>query len=786
MVTSQETQPVKFRIGDFTVDADDNTVSTTGQQRHIEPKAMQVLLVLVSRANKTVDRQELLKSVWGDRVVVDEALTRVISQLRLAFQDNKSRSLIQTVPKKGYRLNAQVEWLDDEIPEPVRQSQVSSKTSSASSESAVDKAGQSPEENRERDDAQAMFTSPASTYVPKSTLRRRLQGLTFVFAIVLIVTVVTWLVDSSDSALIEDTPSVAVLPLIAQGDNQQSQYLAEGLAEELMDVLSNRPDLHVPSRYSTFAYAQQYQKLSEIAGALDVRYLIEGTVRSGDGEYSIVVRLIDAKQDKTLWSTTYEDEESTLTGVSDSIANDIINQLLPDANRRLLSGSGSRVNNVDAYQAYLKGTYWLMNGKTSEWFLEAERAFNEAIEADPTYADAYGSLAYIYARFNYHDTYLPQQEATDKAEQAIATALSLDPENLQAHLASAIIATAAQAFSTAETELDRALKISPENATALYLYSELRLAQNDFDSALDYAKKAVTQDPLSPWVNVNLSIVHYWRGEWDSALNAANNAISIDDEYTWAYVWKAKVLHQQGRLADAITAMHTCLDIDASSPVNNAYTGLLYLEADMPERAAPLFTATAALFGDSTDARFWKGFVRFAYEQQNSDVAIAMLEDLTLLNNRIFSLIPLLTSLYQQHADVGDGLIFLSQNTSLPEGQVAVVNYLNLDVAAGWRVLSQSAEPALTTPFDETDVLDSEFLPRIGEIFWLLKSQPLSDLQAGALTESLQTGWPEYLWMTSEPTAIAKKASRSDLQQAIVIFEARRSEQALRLKIQQH
>lgn len=774
MTTNQQVQTDRFRIGDFIIDADDNTVSTRTQQRHIEPKAMQVLLELVSCANKTADRKALLQNVWGDRVVVDEALTRVISQLRIAFDDTKSRSLIQTVPKKGYRLNAQVEWLHDDAGD-LQSPREALPQTAASAQPTLDTGNTPNSPTGSQQDVQGLFSSPVSTYVPKSMLRRRLQGGSFFFGIVLIVAVVTWLVDSSDSALIDNAPSVAVLPFTAVSDNPQSQYLAEGLAEELMTAFGNTPALNVPSRYSTLAYAQQFQRLTDIASALDVRYLIEGTVRNGEGSYTIVIRLIDAKQDNTLWSSTYEDDETRLAGVSDTIAADVIKQLLPENSSGALSGSG-RVHNIDAYQAYLRGTYWLMNGKTSEWYLQAEQAFNEAIQADPSYAEAYGSLAYVYARFNYHDTYLPQQEARQKAEDAIDKALSLNPDNVQAHLARAIIATSGQAFNVAVDALDAALEISPQHATALYLYSELRLAQNDFDSALEYAKQAKAQDPLSPWVNVNLAIVHYWRGEMETSLHAADAAIAIDDDYTWAYVWKAKALHQQGRLAEAISAMQACLDIDASSPVNNAYTGILYLEAGLPERAEALFTATASLFGDSTDARFWKGFIRFAYDQQNSDVGIAMLEELTLLDNRIFSLIPVLSALYLQTDQKEAGRRFLSQYMTLSDGTMPKVNYLTMHAAAGLRVLRQNSGTQSHPPAMDSAVLDEQLLPEFGEVFWLLQNDALNQRQQNQLKEALLSGWPEYLW--------ALKGSESGLQgagniqpAALATMQARRQKQ---------
>ncbi|MCU7555356.1 winged helix-turn-helix domain-containing protein [Alteromonas sp. ASW11-19] len=713
-------ESTRFTIGEYLVNTDDNTVTFDGTAKHIEPRAMQVLQVLAAQANKTVNRQALLEQVWGDRVVVDEALTRTISQLRNAFNDSKSRAVIQTVPKKGYRLNAAVHWHQEvaglappEVVDPIRPEQA---------------------------DVPPLTDDviPADYDSGKGGKWRWGLPLLIVMAII---GVVAWLVQSSDSSLLDEAPSVAVLPLTSAGGEEKSEYLAQGISEELVTALGRVGNLRVPSRYSTLASVRQHTTVESLAGALDVRFLLEGSVQQADGRFHITVRLIDATKDATVWSNTYEDENAHLLTISDTVAQDVLTVLLPSAGTASTLGSRGQVSNVDAYQALLKGNYWLMNGSTSDWFLQAEAAFNKAIEEDPGYARAYGSLAYIYARYDYHDRHLAPAKARQLAQTAIDTALTLDPNDTYAHLARAILATSAQRFTAAEKALQQVLQHSPSHPSALYLYSELRLAQNQFDTAQRYAELALEADPYSPWINVNQAIVHFWRNELDAALEATDAAIAIDEKYTWAYVWKAKILHQMGRLPEAIAVMQASLKQDASSPVNTAYAGLLYLELGLPDQADALFTTTASLLGDGTDARLWKGFVRFAYQQQNPDVAAALLAESALLDNRIFSLVPVLVSVYRQLGEEQKAIEVLQQ--PWPPETAPKVNYLNLHRMAGIAALRAGAE---ITPDPAPVSIPPVLLPKVTGTYAMLSDSGNAAQARTLLREQLQTRWVPFIW----------------------------------------
>ncbi len=743
---TENAELTRFTVGEYLVNTDDNTVTSGDVEKHIEPRAMQVLQVLAAQANKTVHRHALLEQVWGDRVVVDEALTRTISQLRNAFNDNNRRTVIQTVPKKGYRLNGTVHWLQEPegltppaVTDPLRPEQA--------------EVPPLPDE--------VIPSSHAS-----SQGNRWWWGVPLVFVVV-IIGVVAWLVQSSDSSLLDEAPSVAVLPLTNAGGEEKSAYLAQGISEELVTALGRAGNLRVPSRYSTLISARQHTTVEALAGALDVRFLLEGSVQQADGRFRITVRLIDATKDTTVWSNTYEDENAQLLTLSDTVAQDVLAVLLPSAGAASTLGSRGQVSSADAYQALLKGNYWLMNGSTSDWFLQAEAAFNQAIEEDPGYARAYGSLAYIYARYDYHDRHLAPDKGRQLARAAIDKALALDPNDSYAHLARAILATSTQQFTAAEKALQQVLQQSPGHPSALYLYSELRLAQNQFDAAQRYAELALEADPYSPWINVNQAIVYFWQNKLEAALKATEAAIAIDDKYTWAYVWKAKILHHMGRLPAAIKVMQQSLEEDASSPVNTAYAGLLYLELGLTEQADALFTTTASLLGDGPDARLWKGFVRLAYRQQNPDVAAALLAESALLDNRIFSLVPVLVNIYRQLGEEEKAIEVLHQSwwakTELK------VNYLNVHRVAGITALQGA-----TATHTASGRIPAEILPRVASTFAMLIDHADSTTAREVVAEQLKTRWVPYIWSAGSNPFSRVSAQTPALTEAWQTFLQRR------------
>jgi TolB-like protein/DNA-binding winged helix-turn-helix (wHTH) protein/Tfp pilus assembly protein PilF len=721
-----------FTINAIVVDIGAHTIRTGKDIRRIEPKAMHVLYLLACNAGDTVERGELLRDVWNGRVVVEEALTRIISQLRQALGDSQQRRLIQTVPKKGYRLRGEVNWQSTPLPaEPA--------PSADSKEAEVAHIPAQEAMEPPTDSAPAKQPEPQKVLYPAPVVSKKalfVAAVLFVLVAVVVFTLNQTVTDVTTQAD-EQRISVAVLPLRQLSNDDDTLYFADGITEELTDSLTQNQNLDVPSRYSTLAVtSSENNSLSDVASSLGVRYLVEGSVRRIDKEFKIAVRLIDADTDRVVWSESYTNTASSLFAIQQNIARRLNEALLPQTSDTEVAQASSP-DNIEAYQYYLRGNYWLMNGKTSEWIYKSEAAFQQAVALAPDFAAAHGKLAYLYARHDFHDAFMPREEALQKADAAISTAVRNNPQETNALLASVIIDTAAGNFSSAQTTLDGILGRQPNHATALYIYSELELARNRFDAALSRAQQAYELDPLSPWINVNLAIVHFWRSEYMPALEAVQNAISIDSNYTWAYVWQAKIFHRQGQLSAAITSMLQSADIDSASEVNSAYTGLLYLEIGDEEQAERWFRHTASLLGDTPQARFWQGLQRFTEPQQTTDVARQLMLELPLLDNRIFSLLPLLYQNYLQADDNEAAIRFLQSRIVDTAPEVNVHNFR-----------FYAALQALTPLPVETSEALQQLRAKIGDNAAPLLIYPLmSGQQASSYANGIQGGWLDFYWL---------------------------------------
>lgn len=610
-----------FRLGDYYVDVGDHRVFYDDQSRHLEPKAMHVLYQLALCAGETVSRQELMDQVWHGRVVIDDALTRIISQLRLNFNDSKTRQVIQTVPKKGYRLSADITWLS-------RQEfiKLSTKNSAASGLTFSFNKGKVPVIIM----SGSLLALLIFALLPETSLQ---QGST--------PEVLTQDI-KKDSTNTETT--VAFLPWRNLTGDERNDYLAEMLPEELSITLAKSDRVTVLAHYSALALANETSALNSLVEQLNLEYWVEGSITEANERIRFLVRLVEKQSNNVVWSQVYEDDMQQLLTLNTRIVSDINAQLFGQNTQTNFTNASDSVD-INAYRAYLQGNYWWMNGKTSEWFSRAEASFLRATELAPNFAAAYGSLAFIYARYNYHDIYMGKTVAIVKATAAINKALQLDPNDINALLAGALLSIEDLEFDNAQRLIDKVLSVDAANTRGLYVYSELALAKNQFDVALTYADKALQIDALSPWLNVNKAIVHFWRNEMTKALAAVDHAINIDSNYTWAYVWKAKILNQMGQISEAIEAMKTCLQIDDGSPVNSIYLALLYNKAGMPEQADEWFAHTASLYGDSPDARFWQSYLSFIEQEEDPDIVRQLINQVTIKTTRFFSLVPLQNAL---------------------------------------------------------------------------------------------------------------------------------------------
>ena len=412
----------RLQVGEWQADRTTNELVRAGDTVRIEPKAMEVLMVLAARAGQVVSREELLAAVWPGVVVGDEALTQSIIKLRRALGDNpRSPSYIETISKRGYRLIA-----------PVRQSEVAS-------------------------------TARARLRVPLGALAAAaLLALALAVAVGYVTHLVARPVTSTNmvgSMAERQAPplTVTVLPFESLGDGGAQAYLARGISNDLMTDLSRLPGLRLISASRAGPGGEPAPR---------ARYLVSGSVQRESGTLRINIRLIDTTSSQQLWSERFERPFGDLFAVQDEIARRLT-QVLPgklseDARQRL---ARPYTRSLEAYDDFLRGQA-LFLVRRSEDNEEARGFYRKALELDPNFARAYAGLAMTYAMEYRLRPSGSSSPALARAFELAQTARQIDPDIPEVYWALAFVDAQSRRHRQAIESLKKAIELNRSYADA--------------------------------------------------------------------------------------------------------------------------------------------------------------------------------------------------------------------------------------------------------------------------------------------------------------------------------
>jgi TolB-like protein/cytochrome c-type biogenesis protein CcmH/NrfG len=290
--------------------------------------------------------------------------------------------------------------------------------------------------------------------------------------------------------------SVAVLPFVNMSEDKNNEYFSDGLSEELIDLLTKVPDLQVPARTSSFYFKGKQATVAEIAKALGVSHVLEGSVRKSGNKLRITAQLIRVDNGYHLWSETYNRQVDDIFKVQDEIAGAVVKALKVS----LLEGETPRAaptSNTEAYALYLQALAIATNAAQQT---DLERVIDDlqrALKLDPKFARAWAALAgwrvYDYETF----TSGGYQQVLAEARYAAEQALKLDPKLSDAHFAMSAVLSAEWNWKAAEAEINQALALNPGNADAFGVATVIALTLGHFDEGLQLAQRVVTLDPLS-------------------------------------------------------------------------------------------------------------------------------------------------------------------------------------------------------------------------------------------------------------------------------------------------
>ena len=351
-----------------------------------------------------------------------------------------------------------------------------------------------------------------------------------------------WLSPGSGSSI--DT--LAVLPFTNVTADPNTEYLSDGLTESLISDLSRLPNLTVRPRSSVFRYKSKDIDPQKAASELQVGAVVTGRVTQHGDSLVISAELTDTKKNRSLWSEQYDRKLSDALSVQKEISVEIAARLrekLTGEQKTQMSKGGT--NDSGAYQLYLKGRYY-WDKRTPEALAKAKGFFQEAIDKDPTYAQAYVGMAEYYDVLpNY--AYAPVRETNPKSKAAALKAISLDETLAEAH---ALVADADDRewdWAAAGREFQRALELNPNDSRTHVLYGFHFASLGDNDQASAQFRRALELDPLSINANINVAQQYVNEERYDQALEQAKKVVEMDPNYAGVYQIISQVYFLQGK-----------------------------------------------------------------------------------------------------------------------------------------------------------------------------------------------------------------------------------------------
>ena len=302
---------------------------------------------------------------------------------------------------------------------------------------------------------------------------------------------------AAESTTTVDAHSLAVLPFVNMSGDAANEYFSDGISEEILNVLARTPELRVAARTSSFSFKGKTQEIPAIARELNVRMVLEGSVRKQEDRVRITAQLIDAKNGFHLWSETYDRKLQDIFAIQDEIAKAIGNELEVKLVRPAETGKTSAgTRNLAAYDLYLRGiALWQTRRGDALW--QALDLFEKAGAADPEFAQAYAGQSLVYAVISDYSGRITAAEAFARATDLATRAMALDPTLPEPYAALGSVAAAELRRPTADALLRRAIALRPSFATAYQWRGTLLMSGGKLADGLASLERATSLDPRS-------------------------------------------------------------------------------------------------------------------------------------------------------------------------------------------------------------------------------------------------------------------------------------------------
>ena len=514
----------QFSFSSFWLDVEKRQLLHRNQPITLTRKALDTLGVLVSNAGRVVTREELKRLVWDDALVEEATIAQNIFTLRkILGERDPGHNLIETIAGVGYRFTAQV------LP--------------YSSEGVPERIG----------------ANESLRVLPVPKVRARLLWIAPAVVLTLaLLAALWWRYPPRPTLRIQ---SLAVLPFANLTGDPQQEYLADGISDALLTDVAQISGLRVISGSSAARYAQA-GPARKIPQDLHVDALVEGAVLKNGDQLAVDVRLVQANDGRTLWTSRFELSPHDLLGLNYNISQSLMRQLhSPGSERAAALQPSVGTGNVEAYGEYLKGRFF-WNKRTSDALVKALAYFDHAVVLDPKYARAYAGLADTYALLGSLPNTIPRREAMPKAREAALTALQLDESLAEAHTSLAFVKMQYEwDWPGSEKEFKRAIELNPNYPTAHQWFAVWLMARGNPAAALEAERWAQQADPLSMIIKTDTVQFLIYAQHCDEAIQQALRALEIDPGFVLAHIYLAEAYIGKQNYTNAIAELRKAVDL---------------------------------------------------------------------------------------------------------------------------------------------------------------------------------------------------------------------------------
>ena len=568
----------RFLVTDrFYVDRRSEALVVDGRPVSVNQRTYQVMLLLMSRPGELVTKRELFEQIWETLEVSDAVLTTAIKELRQALGDDaRAPWAIATVHARGYRFLPDVqkrETLED------------------------------PAANKAPELKQPRF--------PKI-------GLFAIFSVLAIVLAYTLLSgpETVDGPATEAVPnSIAVLPFDDLSEAGDQKWFADGLAEEILNSLAQSRDLLVAARNSSFRYGGgDAVDIREVAQALNVTHIMEGSVRRETDQLRVTAQLIRADDGFHVWSKTYDFPIATGNALSlqRNIAEDVLVTLEADGMQADIENEPAPIP-LDIFEQYLRGRQLVMS-RRPDAVLEGLDTLNSLVQIAPEFAPGHAWLAYAYM-FSTAFSGRPILQSSISAEQHVRRAMELDPDGADPLTSAALLELMRSDVNAALEFANRAVAANPNHVPALRRRGVILLNLNRLEEAHRDLLAALARDPLSAISLAHVASTYSALNNRQQALQAVKEGVRWNPDDAIANASMSRVLANVGEYVEAIRYAERSVEINPNAALATLALAALYWQVGLDDRVE---------FADPS--MVWNGLAAASLSAGNQESAMELVE----------------------------------------------------------------------------------------------------------------------------------------------------------------